>query len=101
MATTTLRLLCVASVAALVATSPARAQDKPLALEKVVGVVDFVKAIDAYPRFAEERKRLETRRKSMQEELDGEQKKIDDMQGQRDLLPRESKERAQKELQID
>jgi Skp family chaperone for outer membrane proteins len=94
-------LLCSLSVAALVATSPVRAQDKPIALEKVVGVVDFVKTIDAYPRFAEERKRLEGKRKAMQDELDGEQKKIDDMQGQRDLLPRESKERAQKELQID
>jgi Skp family chaperone for outer membrane proteins len=98
MSRTLRNLLPFLAITALVSLSPR--QQTP-AIENAVGVVDFVKVFDAYPRAIEEGKRLDGVRKQLQEGFDRENKKLEDMHEQAKIHPKNSRERAQIEVDID
>lgn len=76
------------------------AQDKAAPVEKAIGVVDFVKVIDGYPRAIQERKKLEDLRKAMVDQLEAEQKKLDELAAAKDALKEGTRERAVKILEL-
>lgn len=82
----------------------AMAQDgaRPAAPIKIaVGVVDFVKVFDAYPKFIQERKRMDEVYKATQQRLDELKQRINEKKSARELLTPGTSERLQSDLDLD
>lgn len=90
------RLACVLLCSALLP-----AQDgKPPAPKFPVGVVDFQKVFEAYPRAIEEKGKLEEFKARRQAELDAEERKLEVLKAQRDNFKQGSTEYALKSLEL-
>lgn len=106
------RTLIVLSALAVLAAVPLTAQEKtgaapaaegsPKVSALKVGVVDFVRVIDAYPKAIEERKKVDELRKQQLTTLDAEVKKLREMQIKLADLQRGSRgyELAQHEIRL-
>ena len=65
-----------------------------------IGVVDFAKVFDAYPRVAEDRRRYDELKKQRQGSLSDEEKRLKELHMQAELFQRGTAERALKDLEI-
>ncbi|GAB4150354.1 MAG: hypothetical protein Fur0037_18860 [Planctomycetota bacterium] len=90
----------LACLLALLAGASILAQDDP-APKPSIGVVDFVKVFDAYPKYVRERKKLDENHASVQGKLDELKRQIEEKKAQRELLAADSRERAQADLELD
>jgi Skp family chaperone for outer membrane proteins len=66
-----------------------------------VGAVDFVKVFDAYPKFIQERKRMDEVYKATQQRLDELKQRINEKKSARELLTPGTSERLQADLDLD
>jgi Skp family chaperone for outer membrane proteins len=66
-----------------------------------IGVVDFVKAFDQYPRYIEMRTQLDALGKTYDDRLKEMSKTIDELRGQLKMIKEDSDERAEREFAVE
>jgi Skp family chaperone for outer membrane proteins len=95
-------VLCPSALATPVrAQAPAATSAAQAAPQKIaVGVIDFVKLFEAYPRVAEDRRQYDEFRKQRRTMFDDEKKKVEDLKLGLEIEKKNTANRAIKELEI-